>query len=272
MAGYIPKEQLQAFTRWQANDFSSPAPKQPENPPAAAPVPPSDNTPPEASSAPPVPSSQSAAPPRPETPLPTVEELERIHEEAHVSGYQDGFEEGRKAGYDAGHSEGLEAGNSAAQAHIEQCQAFVQSLQEAFARFDQEMAESVLNCALEVAQQVVRSVVHVKPETLLPIIREALAALPLQHSSVTLLVAPETAQFVQEQLGNSFSAAGWRIHGDPEIAPGGCRLKAGGSEVDATLATRWRRTLEAIGIANADAFLVEDTLVSAHTEVEPNSP
>jgi flagellar assembly protein FliH len=88
----------------------------------------------------------------------------------------------------------------------------------------------------------------VQPERLLPIIREALAALPLHHGPVTLSVHPDDAPLVREHLGEYFSHGGGRIQEDPDIAPGGCRLQAGNSEVDASLPTRWRRILEGIGV------------------------
>ncbi|MDR2165789.1 MAG: flagellar assembly protein FliH [Zoogloeaceae bacterium] len=249
MAGYIPKERLHAYTRWQADDFAA---RSRGNTPAGTPpaLDPAGGETPD-----PRPEGDAA---RPAIPLPTVEELERVHEAARESGYEAGFAEGRQAGYEAGRAEGVQDGNTEARASAEQCRALCQGLQEALASFDQEMAEAVFACALEVARQVVRGAVRAQPETLLPVIREALAALPLQHAPVTLLVSPEDAGLAQGHLGNHFSAVGWRIQADPEIARGGCRLKAGSSEVDATLDTRWRRTLEAIGVVLRDGASIDD--------------
>lgn len=222
MAGYIPKEQLQAYTRWEADSFDAPPPR------------------------PPAPEPQDAPPPEPESiplaqiPLPTAEDIERIHNEAHTSGYE--------AGYQAGHEAGYQAGLAAAQDYAEQLGNLAQGLQEAMGNLDQEVAESLLACSLEVARQITRTVIQVRPEVLLAIIREALTALPLHHGPVTLLIHPDHLSLVQEHLGDQFSHAGWHIQEDQEIPPGGCRLQAGNSEVDATLPTRWRRTLEAIGV------------------------
>lgn len=222
MAGYIPKEQLQAYTRWEADSFDAPPPR------------------------PPAPEPQDTPPPEPESiplaqiPLPTAEDIEQIHNEAHTSGYE--------AGYQAGHEAGYQAGLTAAQAYAEQLRNLAQGLQEALGKLDQEVGEALLACSLEVARQITRTVIQVRPEVLLSIIREALTALPLHHGPVTLLIHPDHLPLVQEHLGDQFSHAGWHIQEDQEISPGGCRLQAGNSEVDATLPTRWRRTLEAIGV------------------------
>ncbi|MEF8709031.1 MAG: FliH/SctL family protein [Candidatus Accumulibacter propinquus] len=48
--------------------------------------------------------------------------------------------------------------------------------------------------------------------------------------------------------GRATAHINWRIIEDSTDA-GGCRVELGASEVDATLETRWRRVVEAIGIS-----------------------
>jgi flagellar assembly protein FliH len=243
-SSYIPREELPRVTRWQPDDFSPP-------PAPAVPLAASANT---------AADTAAADAPSPETEtsaqqesamqektfhLPTAEEIERIHEEAHAEGYKAGFAEGRAAA----HAEGYQAGQAAAEARAEAFFSLSRDLQEALARLDQELAESVLACALEVARQMTHAAFRIQPELLLPIIREALAALPLRHEPVTLTVYPGQLALIEEALGDLFEKEGWRIEGDAEIAPGGCRIRAGHSEVDATRETRWRRVLEAIGLS-----------------------
>lgn len=222
MPGYIPKEQLDAYRRWQADSFDAPAPAfQPALPEPAAP-PFEDDSVPVAGIG-----------------LPTAEDIERIHNEAQQAGYQAGFGEGRQEGY--------QAGLAAAQGEVERMKALADNLQTALAGIDQALADEVLALALEVSAQVLRGTVKALPEALLPVIREAIAALPINHEQLALYLNPADADTVREQLGETFSQSGWRIVEDRGIEAGGCLLKAGSSEVDATLATRWKRVLEAIG-------------------------
>ncbi|MDR1888292.1 MAG: flagellar assembly protein FliH [Zoogloeaceae bacterium] len=237
MADYIPRENLQTYTRWQADDFGAPRPAAPDK----AAVPEDDAA---QANAPPTASQEAEIVPAEQVRLPTAEDLERMHEDARQSGYQAGYD----AGYQAGHEEGRQAGSSDAEAYKAEIGNLCLGLNEALQHFDQDMAESVLACALEVAGQLTRTIIRVQPETLLPTIREALALLPLHHGPVTLLIAPAEMAMVREHLETQFSQNGWQIQADPDIAPGGCRLRAGSSEVDATLNTRWRRTLESIGV------------------------
>jgi flagellar assembly protein FliH len=236
VADYIPKEALPAYTRWQADDFG--APLAPET--DAAQTAPAEEKSGEAA--------EDAASVRVQSGvafnLPTAEDIERMHEEARQSGYQAGYDEGLKAGSEEGRQSGL----AAAQGYAANLQNLCRGVEEAVQALDQEMAEAVLACALEIAGQLARSVIRVRPELLLPVVREALAALPLRHGPVTLLVAPAEIALAREHLENQFAQSGWIIQEDPELTPGGCRLRADGSEIDATLETRWRRVLEAVGV------------------------
>ena len=58
---------------------------------------------------------------------------------------------------------------------------------------------------------------------------------------------PVDAENIRTQLTEQFAQTSTRIVEDREITPGGCMLQAGPSEVDATIETRWKRVLEAIG-------------------------
>lgn len=232
MAGYIPKEHLEHYQRWQFGSFDESQP--------AAPAPAPQPAEPEA---PPPPAQECDAPAGEIVTginLPTAEDIERIHNEA------------REAGYAEGHQAGYEAGLAATRAETERIAALAANLQQALLSVDQTIADDVLALAIELAGQVLRRNIESDPDYLLPIVREALAALPLHHGHVSLHTNPADAEQLRQHLGNQFSQAGWHIVEDPQIEIGGCFLKAGSSEVDATLETRWKRVLEAIGLGSGD--------------------
>jgi flagellar assembly protein FliH len=237
MSIVIPKEQAQTFERWQMTSFDRPL-----NAPTSQPKP---------LVAPPPPRTEKIARPvvteedietdlsKVEFKLPTAEDIEKIHDEAKAEGYQAGFEEGKRLA----HSEGLQAIESQTQRLTE----IVSHLSASLNDLDQELAEDVLEFAIEVARQVVSASLKVSTESLLPIIREAMSALPLHHSAVVIHVNHHDVDMVRHHFGEQLQHAGWRIMEDPDIQAGGCKLHAGSSEVDATIGTRWRRTIEAMG-------------------------
>lgn len=226
MSGIIPKEQLVDCQPWQLGSF--------DRKPAVKPPPPSTPAPSPAAASP----TEGEVVPNPG--LPTAEEIERIYEEARSSGYQAGFDEGRLAGE--------QAGQIAAQTEAEQIAALIGNLQTALASLDQIVADQLLALALEVAAQVTRGAIKANPEILLPVIREAIATLPIHHNHLALHLNPADAALIRARIGEQLSQTGGQIIEDSEISGGGCLLKAGASEVDATVETRWKRVLEAIGI------------------------
>lgn len=231
MSRIIPKEALANVRRWQIGDFDGRPPK------SAVPVTPVQ-PPPDIAPLLDMPAEATVN-------LPTAEEIEQIHEQA------------RREGYDAGLAEGQAAAESAANAAREQEIAHFQTLtanyRAALEGLDQGVAEQLLDLALEVASQVLRTTLETRRDALLPIIREAIQALPLHHGTITLHLNPDDAEALQEALGELSGQANLHLAPDSEITRGGCLLKTGHSEIDATLETRWKRVLEAIG-ANPEAW------------------
>ena len=224
MAGIIPKEELASVKRWQANSFDSPKSGRPQK-----------TCHPE----PPVAELATTVEEVPQIALPTAEEIERMHEEVRAAGYQTGYDEGRLAAE--------QAGNAAAQAEAQRFMALTANLQQALDELDQHVADQLLSLATEIAAQVVRGSIVVKTDLLLPIIREALTALPVHHAHVTLRLNPSDAAHVRSHIGEQLAQNNAQIIEDADITPGGCQVRAGSSEVDATIETRWRRVLESIG-------------------------
>lgn len=179
-----------------------------------------------------------------DVPLPTAEDIEQIHEQARTEGYQAGYAEGQEKARDEAAALIADTGTRMAE--------MIGHLQVALAQMDQNIAEQVLDLALEISSQIVRGSISVKRDSLLSVIREALAALPLHHGHVTLHLNPGDAEAVREQMGEQLAQTGTQLIPDATITAGGCTLRAGASEVDATLETRWKRVIEAIGVEPKD--------------------
>ena len=234
MAGVIPKDKLAGYQRWNIGSLDAKPVSHTQSP--------IDTTSPAPAAA------SSAAPSQPEghatQSLTNAEDVQRIHEEA------------RATGYSLGYREGLESGQQAMATTVAETTAqfaeLLGNLQISLAHLDQHVAEQILSLALEAAAQVLRGAINTRPELLLPVIREALAALPLHHAHVILRLNPADATLIREQIGEQLSQTGAQIIDDPEISPGGCMLVAGASEVDATIETRWKRVLESIGVAPSE--------------------
>lgn len=188
---------------------------------------------------------------------PTAGEIEQLHQQARDQGYQKGFEEGRgdgyaegqRTGHQAGHEAGYAAGQALARTEAERLGTAATQLEQALAAMESQVADELLALALELARGVIRQEISARPETLLTVVREAMAQLPHQHTAIYL--HPEDASLVRSYLGDQLAHAGHRIHEDFKLKRGDCLLEAGGSQLDATVAMRWRRVLEELGIESA---------------------
>lgn len=220
MTGFIPKEKLTAYQRWEVAAFdeenaarTSKAVARPE----------------------PAPASQAELKPQEESlplVLPTAADIERMYSDAQQQGYSAGYEEGI----------------AAARTKAEQIDALLTSLRCSLSELDQHVAEQLLATAVEIASQVLRQSLSVRPDLLIPAVREAVTTLHPHTGHPALLVHPQDAALIRSHLGEQLAHNNWRIIEDSSLTPGGCKVELGASEVDATLETRWRRVIESIGI------------------------
>lgn len=159
--------------------------------------------------------------------LPTAAEFEQMQQQARDEGYQAGYAEGAQT----------------AQRMAELLNALDKELQQV----DQQITQSLLDLALEVARQIVQHALKVKPELLLEVVRQAIGELPHFSQHAHLVLHPADAELVRGSMGEQLAHTGWKIFEDAQMARGGCRLETAHSQINATLATRWKRIVSSIG-------------------------
>ncbi len=232
MSDGTPRDKVPAYQRWQVTVFDRPA----TGIPAAGP--PADSAPPPQApaAASPEPAEQTDAAAEAAVARPTDEEIERVVAEAHAAGHA--------AGYAAGQAEGL----GDARAEAAKLAIVLDNLRQAVAGIEQEIADHLLALAIEIANQVMRQSLRLQPELILPLVREAMTALHPHQGQPQLFLHPDDAALVRARLGEQLAHGNWRISDDSTLTAGGCRVELGASEVDATVETRWRRVIEAIGV------------------------
>jgi len=210
----VAKEQLTAYQRWELasfDDLSEVAIKQ---------------------------ESQSFAPP-----ARTQEQIEAQIEQTRQQSYDEGY----AAGQQSGHQDGLQQGLQQARLNTEQLQTMMGSLQIAINQIDEQLAQSLLDLSLEIAHKMVLETLKIKPEVMLKIVSTAIGNLPHFNQNAHLLLHPDDAELVREQMGEQLAQSGWEIFNDDQIEPGGCRVETAHSNVDATNPSRWQHVVESIG-------------------------
>ncbi|MBL8472613.1 MAG: flagellar assembly protein FliH [Rhodocyclaceae bacterium] len=239
--------QVAPHMTWTLIDFGAPPQRNATHPPAASAAP--------AAAAPATPGDVVALK------YPTAAELDAMYQESRTAGRADGHAEGRAEGLEqgrsdgfaegrrAGYAEGYEEGTARARTDAMNIHAVLQNLEQSRAQWNDEVAEELVQLALQVAREVLRQTLVMRPEAVLAVVREALGQLPHQHTLIYL--HSDDASLVRSYLGEQLTHAGHRIFEDNSIERGGCRLEAAGCQIDASVATRWRKVVEALS-ANAE--------------------
>lgn len=207
-----PKELQSAYQRWEMNSFGD------ERPSVVAKRPP-------------------PAPP------PVEIDVEAIREEARLIGY----EQGHASGYNDGMAAGRDDGVSAAAVELAHFKSIALAFSGAVAEADELIANDVLELALHLARGMLRTALEVKPELILPVVREAIGYLPVLQQPALLMLNPEDGVLIREAMGEELDKGGWRVVDDAQIARGGCKIDTASNQIDAQAASRWQRLTLALG-------------------------
>jgi flagellar assembly protein FliH len=192
---------------------------------------------------------QRAATPAPAPMAPTLgeDELEAIREAARQQGYAEGFEAGQANGHASGYEDGLAQGRLEAADELTHLQGLTAAFGDAVTQADEAIAADVLELALHLAKNMVRTAFEVRPELILPVVREAVDYLPTLQQPALLILNPEDSLIVKDSIGHELDKSGWRIVEDGSMARGGCRIDTASNQIDAQIASRWQRLAHALG-------------------------
>jgi flagellar assembly protein FliH len=183
----------------------------------------------------------------PMAPMISEEELEAIREAARQQGYAEGHEAGLATGHASGYEDGLAMGRAEASAELTHLQGISAEFGNAVTAADEAIAADVLELALHLARNMVRTAFEVRPELILPVVREAVDYLPTLQQPALLVLNPEDALIVRGSIGHELEKTGWRIVEDMNVARGGCRIDTASNQIDAQIASRWQRLAHALG-------------------------
>jgi flagellar assembly protein FliH len=178
-------------------------------------------------------------------------EEEAVHDPVFEAGRAQGIREGMRQGIEAALEQ---AANEAARRDEQAVQELAAraarlsaALDEQFSAIRRSVADELVELAIEIARRTVGETLRTDRNLVTDIAREAVAALLDERSSFTLHVNPNDKPLVDHALAELLAARGARTVADPSIGAGGCRVVAPGAEVDATIESRWRRVIAAMG-------------------------
>lgn len=255
----IPREELTEFQRWQFSTLLEEAAyKQAVSHPDETPVPAVSHAPVAVESAAAVPAYVPAPVEEIETlSLPTAEEIQAIERQAQEEGYQTG----------------LAAGRLAAESEVNRLRAMLGGIEQACLSAEKTLADQVLDLALVVAKQFIRTEIETNRTALMPAIREAIASLPQVKEASRLMLNPEDLTALSVLLSGELPSDYWRFVPDPSLPAGSCRIQTPVSSIDLSLSDRWASLLRVLGRdQRADlAWQESDSLASQNGQAHGKS-
>jgi flagellar assembly protein FliH len=185
-------------------------------------------------------------------------ELRSLGETAQVSRNANNlWSERERRAFERGREQGaLEATRAAQQVragHAERMGQVIGNLQAALDDLAGRGADALLDLSLEVARQVLRRELALQRDAALPVVREALALVADHAAHPRVHLSPQDYDLVSAELEADAALRGCRLVADAGVPPGGCRIETPQGEIDATLETRWRRVVAALGADPASA-------------------
>lgn len=170
-------------------------------------------------------------------------QVDVLVKDSRQSGYQDGYRDGLAA------LESYKATQSAQMAAFmsDQVGALVSDLHQRLEQLEAQLSGRIAGVALELARQVVRSEITQRPELIVQVAEDAMAALLASARDVTLRMNPEDLRVAQGSLDDVLATRGARAVADAHVAPGGCVVESDIAVVDASVQARWSRAAAAMG-------------------------
>lgn len=170
--------------------------------------------------------------------LPTIEQITAIQEQARQEGYHAGHAEGRAAGLAEGREE---AAREAARLH-----GLAETFSAEVGKADEIISQQVLDLSIDLARALLKSALAIRPELVIPIVREAVRYVPALQQPALLFLNPDDALLVRDRIGDELTKMGWQLADDTQLDRGGCRVETASNQIDASLPTRWQRLTAAL--------------------------
>ena len=189
--------------------------------------------------------------------------LEARLQQGYGEGFNRGFEDGRERGYAAGLAEGNAVARTELADGARRLLALIERLGAPITTLEQQVEEALAGLALEIARAVIGSEVSRSHDYLVRLIREAIGQVPIEMGSPKVVLNPADLDLVRS-LAPELASHHATLVPDETIEPGGCLVVAdgdnkpvkdrrwyprageGASQVNLTLASRWRSVILAL--------------------------
>lgn len=161
--------------------------------------------------------------------------------------YEDGLRDGFEKGLAHARDMTAEAVNAQKAEIAEHADQLLGAFTSQLASLQQTLADSVTELAIEIARSATGTAIRIDADLISPALHEALAAIVDEVARPVVRINPYDASLLSEQLAPLLAARGAHLVPDSAVSRGGCLVDTPRSSIDATIQTRWRQALAALG-------------------------
>ncbi|HZH06309.1 MAG TPA: FliH/SctL family protein [Lautropia sp.] len=201
------------------------------------------------------------------------------------TGAEADIEAGIEARISAAFKEGLEEGQYQARAEAQDREkhqilsaqqrwtALLEGLAQGTREIEGVMADRLLDLTTSLAATIACREIVLSKDRIGPVLTEALKLITGACRQLEVTAHPSDCGAIETWLKPQCGDSTLSVRADPTLSPGGCLLRADDTSVDATLQTRIRRTLAALGVSGpqVEAVLTQALAVDTPDDAGPQA-
>jgi len=173
------------------------------------------------------------------------------HEKGMVKGYDEGLskghEEGLAKGYEEGYRQGMEIGRKEGEDASARLLEIANNFRQQLLLSDKLISEDILDLAMDIAKAMLKTALPVRKDFMLALISDIIRGSYGEQSSARLHLNPADADWIKKEFAEPLADLNWQIVANAQLEQGECLLETATAQIDASLATRWKRIALALG-------------------------
>jgi flagellar assembly protein FliH len=138
-------------------------------------------------------------------------------------------------GFQAGKWEGLESGRAEAEQIVHRMTELLDEMSKPYRSRDHVVTQELANVAMLIAQQVIRRELMINSDVVTDMAKEALSTMSSLEGDIEISLHPSDMEMVHQLAKGRLEGKSWKLVVDPELLPGGCRIKTPISYVDGSM-------------------------------------
>ncbi len=171
-------------------------------------------------------------------------------------GYEIGFAQGKTDGYDAGHNEGIDSGQKVVLDQVERFRYLADSLANPLREVDKDVTDELAYIITRLVKVITGREIKDNPDFLKNTIEKALTVLPNAQKGATIYLSPDDYAVISATISPAYiTSQTWDLKEEPKLEPGDVKVENSVAEVN------WR-------INDRIDALLEDFLTGVYPAVD----